>query len=99
MDLARSEIAALAAKLKVPAVYSFRFYADAGGLMSYGESIPGFHHRSASYVSRILNGANASELAFERPTSFELAVNLRAAKASGLEIPRAIVFRANHVIE
>jgi len=99
MDLARAEIVAFAAKFKLPAIYSFRFYVDAGGLMSYGESIPDFHHRSASYVSRILNGASASELAFERPTKFELAVNLKTAKALGLEIPKAIVFRANHVIE
>ena len=99
MDLARSDIVAFAAKLKLPAVYAFRFYADAGGLMSYGESIPAFHHRSASYVTRILNGANASELAFERPTSFELTVNLKTARATGLQIPKAIVFRADHVIE
>jgi putative ABC transport system substrate-binding protein len=99
MDLARAEIVAFASRLKLPAVYSFRFYVDAGGLMSYGESIPGFHHRSASYVSRILNGANASELAFERPTKFEMAVNLKTAKAIGVEIPRAVLFRADHVIE
>jgi putative ABC transport system substrate-binding protein len=99
MDLARAEIVAFAAKFRLPAVYAFRFYVDAGGLMSYGESIPGFHHRSASFVSRILNGANASELSFERPTQFELTVNLKTAKALGLEVPKAIVFRADHVIE
>lgn len=99
MDLTRGQIVATAAKLKVPAIYAFRFYAEAGGLMSYGESIPAFHHRSASYVSRILKGAKASELAFERPTKFELIVNLKAAKALGVEFPKAILFRADEVIQ
>jgi putative ABC transport system substrate-binding protein len=67
--------------------------------MSYGESIPAFHHRSASYVSRILRGANASELAFERPTKFELVVNLKAAKALGVELPKATLFRADDIIQ
>lgn len=99
MDLIRFELVAMAAKLKLPAIYAFRFYAEAGGLMSYGESIPAFHHRSASYVDRILKGANAGDLAFERPTKFELTVNLKAAKALGIDMPKAILFRADHVIE
>ena len=99
MDLARNEIATNAARLKLPAVYAFRFYVEAGGLMSYGESIPAFHHRSASYVSRILNGANASELPFERPTKLELIVNLKAAHALGLEIPKAVLFRADDILK
>lgn len=99
MDLARHEIVATAAKLRLPAIYAFRFYAEAGGLMSYGESIPAFHHRSASYVSRILKGAKAGELAFERPTKFELIVNLKTAKALGFEIPKSVLFRADEVIQ
>lgn len=99
IDPARHEIVAIAAKLKLPAVYAFRFYVEAGGLMSYGESIPAFHHRSASYVSRILNGANAGDLPFERPTKLELTVNLRAAKALGMEIPKGILFRADELIQ
>jgi len=99
MDLARSQIAAAAARLKLPAIYAFRFYAEAGGLMSYGESIPAFHHRSASYVSRILKGAKAGELPFERPTKFELIVNLKTAKALGLEIPKPFLLRADEVIQ
>jgi putative tryptophan/tyrosine transport system substrate-binding protein len=99
MDIARAEIAATAARLKLPAIYAFRFYAEAGGLMSYGESIPGFHYSSASYVSRILRGANASDLAFERPTKFELVINLKAAKALGVELPKATLFRADHLIQ
>jgi putative tryptophan/tyrosine transport system substrate-binding protein len=99
MDTHRQQIAATAAKLKLPAIYAFRFYVEAGGLMSYGESIPAFHHRSASFVSRILKGARAGELAFERPTKFELIVNLKAAKALGVEFPKAILFRADQVIQ
>lgn len=99
MDLIRQDVVAIAARLKLPAIYAFRFYAEAGGLMSYGESIPGFHHRSASYVSRILNGASAGDLPFERPTKFELTVNLKTAKALGIEIPKAILFRADELLQ
>lgn len=99
MDLIRHNIVAMAAKLKLPAIYAFRFYAEAGGLMSYGESIPAMHHRSASYVSRILKGANAGDLPFERPTKFELTVNLKTAKALGLEIPKAVLFRADELLQ
>jgi putative tryptophan/tyrosine transport system substrate-binding protein len=99
IDLIRFELVAMAAKLRLPAIYAFRFYAEAGGLMSYGESIPAFHHRSASYVDRILKGANAGDLPFERPTKFELTVNLKAAKALGLEIPKSVLFRADEVIQ
>ena len=99
VDPARFEIVATAAKLRLPAIYAFRFYAEAGGLMSYGESLPGFHYSSASYVSRILRGANASDLPFERPTKFELVVNLKAAKALGVELPKATLFRADEIIQ
>ena len=99
MDVHRSDIVAFANKIRVPAIYWFRFYAEAGGLMSYGESIPDFHHRSANYVSRILRGANPSELAVELPSRFELALNLKTAKAIGVEIPKALLLRADHVIE
>jgi putative ABC transport system substrate-binding protein len=99
MDQQRHEIAAMAAKLRLPAMYWWRFYAEAGGLMSYGESIPGFHHRSAAYVSRILKGANPADLAIERPSKFELTINLKAAKALGVEIPKAMLFRADELIQ
>jgi putative ABC transport system substrate-binding protein len=99
LDPNRAEIAAMAAKLRLPAVYWWRFFIDAGGLMSYGDSIPGFHYRSATYVSRILKGASPAELAIEQPTKFELIVNLKTAKALGIEIPKAVVFRADEVIE
>jgi putative tryptophan/tyrosine transport system substrate-binding protein len=98
MDRHRREIADAAAKLRIPAVYWWRFYVEDGGLMSYGESIPGFHHLSATYVSRILRGAKAGDLAVERPSKFELVVNLRAAKALGIEIPKPVLFRADELI-
>jgi putative ABC transport system substrate-binding protein len=67
--------------------------------MSYGESIPGFHYRSANYVDRLLKGANAADLAIERPSKFDLTINLRTAKALGLEIPKSVLFRADEVIQ
>lgn len=99
LDQYRVEIAAAAARLKLPAVYWWRFMAEAGGLMSYGESIPAFHHRSATYVSRILKGEKPGELAIERPTKFELVVNLKTAKALGVEIPKSLLFRADDLIQ
>jgi putative ABC transport system substrate-binding protein len=99
LDPNRAEIAAQAAKLRVPAVYWWRFFVDAGGLMSYGDSIPAFHYRSATYVSRILKGARPAELAIEQPSKFDLVVNLKAAKALGMEIPKAVLFRADDIIQ
>ena len=67
--------------------------------MSYATSIPAFHHRSATYVDRILRGARPGDLPIEQPTKFELVVNVKTAKALGLAIPRSIVLRADEVIE
>ena len=67
--------------------------------MSYGASISGFHHRSAMYVDRILRGAKAGELPIEQPSKVEFLINLAAAKAIGAEIPKAVMFRADRVIE
>lgn len=99
LDALRADIASQAAKLRVPAVYWWRFYAEAGGLMSYGNSIPGLHNRSATYVDRILKGAKASELAIEQPAKFELVVNLKTVKALGIQIPRDFLLRADDVIQ
>lgn len=88
----------MAAKHKLPAVYPWHFFAEAGGLMSYGTSFPAFHHRSATYVSRILRGAKAGELPIEQPSKFELIVNVGAARAQGLAIPQSVLFRADHLI-
>ena len=99
LDLHRAEIAAQAIKLRIPAIYWWRFFVDAGGLMSFGNSIPGLHNRSATFVDRVLKGARAGELPIEQPTKFELVVNLKAAKAIGVDIPKAVTFRADHIIE
>jgi putative tryptophan/tyrosine transport system substrate-binding protein len=98
LDHNRSEVVAMAAKHRLPAVYPWHFFAEAGGLMSYGTSFPAFHHRSATYVSRILRGANAGELPIEQPSKFELIVNVGAARAQGLAIPQSVLFRADHLI-
>jgi putative ABC transport system substrate-binding protein len=99
LDHSRGEIASLATKNRLPAIYPWRFFVDAGGLMSYGTSLPGFHHQSATYVSRILKGTRPGDLAIEQPTKFELIINLKAAKAIGLKIPKAVLFRADELIQ
>jgi putative ABC transport system substrate-binding protein len=95
----RAKVAALAATHRLPAMYPWRFYIDAGGLMSYAESIPAFHHRSASYVDRILKGAKPADMPVEQPTKFELVVNLKTARALELTIPHNFLLRADDVIE
>src|SRR5262249_8872307 len=95
----RSQIVALAAKNRLPAIYPWRFYVDAGGLMSYPGNLPAFHCRSASYVDRILKGAKPADLPVEQPTKFELVVNLKAAKALDLTIPHGLLLRADEVLE
>jgi putative ABC transport system substrate-binding protein len=99
LDHHRSEVAALAAKYKLPAIYTWRFSVDAGGLMCYSTSLPDFHYRSATYVSRILRGEKAGELPIEQPRKFELVINLKAAKAIGIELPKAVLFRADELIQ
>jgi putative ABC transport system substrate-binding protein len=95
----RARVTELAARHRLPAMYPWRFYVDAGGLMSYAHSIPAFHYRSASYVDRILRGARPGDLPIEQPTRFELVVNLKVAKALGLTIPPAFVQRADETVE
>jgi putative ABC transport system substrate-binding protein len=88
-----------AARVRLPAMYLPRALVEAGGLMSYGPDFNALSRRAAGYVDRVLKGANPAELPIEQPSTFELAVNLRAAKALGLSIPPALVVRADHVIE
>ena len=94
----RQLIAGFAAKHKLPAMYSFSEYVDAGGLISYGTSFPNLFYRAAIYVDKILKGAKPADLPVEQPTKFELIVNLKAAKQIGLTIPPNILARADRVI-
>jgi putative ABC transport system substrate-binding protein len=84
---ARAEITAMVARLRLPAMYGFREFAEAGGLMSYGYNLPDAYRQSARLVVRILKGDRPSDLPFERPARYELIVNLKTAKAIGLTIP------------
>jgi putative ABC transport system substrate-binding protein len=95
----RPQVVAMARKHRVPAMYPWHFYTEIGGLMSYATSIPGFHHRSATYVDRILRGANPGDLPVEQPTKFELVINAKTARALGLTIPQSLLLRADQVIE
>jgi putative tryptophan/tyrosine transport system substrate-binding protein len=95
----RAPMAALATRSNVPAVYPWREVPAAGGLLSYGPDLSDIVRRAAPYVDRILRGANPAELPVQVPTKFEIAVNLKAAKALGLDIPASILVRADEVIE
>jgi putative ABC transport system substrate-binding protein len=92
-------IVGLAAKARLPTAYGSRGYVDAGGLMSYGASIPDLFRRAATYVDKILKGAKPGDLPIEQPTKFELVINLRTAKTLGLTIPPSLLLRADQVIE
>jgi putative ABC transport system substrate-binding protein len=95
----RRLVIVLAARHGLPAVYGFRFFVKDGGLLSYGVEPLDLFRRAASYVDRILKGAKPADLPVENPTRFELAINLNAAKALGLQIPEAFLVRADEVIE
>ena len=95
----RARLIELAAQYRLPACYEFRNYVQDGGLMSYGPSINEMYGRAASYVDRILKGANPGDLAIERPTKFELVINMKTAKALGLTIPPSLLLRADEVIQ
>jgi putative ABC transport system substrate-binding protein len=92
-------IVALAAKHRLPAIYSNRSYVDEGGLLSYGADPLDLYSRAASYVDRILRGAKPSELAVQAPVKFELVINLKTAKALGLDVSPSLQMGANEVIE
>jgi putative ABC transport system substrate-binding protein len=95
----RDMIIALGAQYRVPAVYPFRYFATAGGLLSYGSDAMDLWRRSASYVDRILRGAKPGDLPVQAPTKFELVVNMKTAKALGLEVPPTLLARADEVME
>src|SRR6516162_1005682 len=96
---ARREITNLAAMHRLPAMYESRDSVDEGGLISYGASIPDLTRRAAAFVVKVVNGANPADLPIEQPTRFELVINLKTAKALGLEVPPMLLARANEVIE
>jgi putative ABC transport system substrate-binding protein len=96
---ARAEIAAMAAQLRLPALYSWRQFVDAGGLMVYGPSLIDLYRQSARLVDRILKGAKPADLPFELPTRYELIVNLKTAKAMSLAISEPFLLLADEVIE
>jgi putative tryptophan/tyrosine transport system substrate-binding protein len=95
----RGLITALAAKHRLPAVYNTRLFTDAGGLISYGPDFLEQHRRAAGYVDRILKGEKPADLPVQAPTKYELVINLKTAKALGLEIPSSVLARADEVIE
>jgi putative ABC transport system substrate-binding protein len=95
----RAEILALTLKTRLPAMFPVKEWVVEGGLMSYGPSLPAMYRRAATYVDKILKGAKPADLPVERPTKFELAINLKTAKALGLTIPPSLLQRADQVIE
>jgi putative ABC transport system substrate-binding protein len=95
----RVEITSLAARYRLPAIYPFRLFAEVGGLLSYGIDLTDNFRRAAAYVDRILKGAKPSELPIETPVKFELVINLKTAKALGLDVSLFLQQRADAVIE
>jgi putative tryptophan/tyrosine transport system substrate-binding protein len=92
------DITTLALQHRLPAIYPWRMYVEAGGLMSYGISLREWYRRAATYVDKILKGAKPADLPVEQPTTFELIINLKTAQALVLTIPPTLVFQADEVL-
>jgi putative tryptophan/tyrosine transport system substrate-binding protein len=95
----RQRIVDFAAQRRLPAIYESREFVDAGGLISYGPSLPALERRAADYVSMIFKGSNPADLPVELPTKFEMVIGMKAAKALGLTLPQSVVMRADELIE
>jgi len=95
----RDRLVSLAAHHRLPTLYEFRDFVEAGGLMCYGADMADVYYHIAKYVDRILKGAKPADLPVEQPTKFELIINMKTAKALGLTIPQSVLVRADHVIE
>jgi putative tryptophan/tyrosine transport system substrate-binding protein len=95
----RQRLVAVALDHRLPSIFAFRQWADAGGLMSYGASLTDMNRLAADYVDRIAKGTKPADLPVQQPTKFELIVNLKTAKALGLTVPPPILARADEVIE
>jgi putative ABC transport system substrate-binding protein len=95
----RQRIVEFALKHRLPAIYQVRDFSDAGGLMSYGVNLQSMQRRTAIYVDKILKGAKPADLPVEQPTTFELVINLKTARALGLTIPPSLLQRADEVIQ
>jgi putative ABC transport system substrate-binding protein len=93
------EIIDLTMRYRLPAMFTFKYYVEAGGLMSYGVDTEPLFRRGAAYVAKILRGAKASDLPVEQASNFEFTLNLKTAKATGFTLPTSILLRANEVIE
>jgi putative ABC transport system substrate-binding protein len=99
MGAQRELIVSLASRYKLPNVYAFRYHPAGGGLASYGVDLRDLYRRAAGYIDRILRGETPADLPVQNPTKFELIINLKAAKALGIEVPPTLLARADEVIE
>jgi putative ABC transport system substrate-binding protein len=95
----RDDIVALAAKHRLPAIYPLSFFADVGGLISYGTHTMNLYRRVATHADKIFKGAKPADLPIEQPTQFELVINMKTAKALGIKMPDVVMLRADRVIE